>query len=173
MITPDYVRLYADYNRWQNESLYSAAEALPDEARKQKRGAFFGSIHATLNHLLWADEMWMSRLAGTPRPVATSIAESLSRYDDWAELREERVRFDGVISGWADALSPEDLAGDLTWHSGAINREMKKPMWQLVVHLFNHQTHHRGQVHCLLTQLGAKPDVTDIPFMPGWDHRRR
>lgn len=168
MITPDYVRLYARYNRWQNRSLFNAASTLPNAARKQQCGAFFGSIHATLNHLLWADEMWMSRLTGTLRPAATSIPESLSLYDDWAELSEARVRTDALISEWARGLTLEDLSGDLIWHSGAINREMTKPRWQIVVHLFNHQTHHRGQVHCLLTQSGARPEATDIPFMPEW-----
>lgn len=166
MITPDYVRLFARYNRWQNRSLFDAASTLPDAARKQKRGAFFGSIHATLNHLLWADEVWMSRLTGAPRPGATSIAESLCHYSGWTELSEARVRTDEVISEWADGLAPENLSGDLIWHSGARNREMTKPKWQIVVHLFNHQTHHRGQVHCLLTQFGAEPEATDILFMP-------
>src|SRR5690606_4695511 len=66
MITPEYARLFARYNCWQNKSLYDAASALSDDERKAKRGAFFGSIHATLNHLLWGDQIWMSRLAGTP-----------------------------------------------------------------------------------------------------------
>jgi uncharacterized damage-inducible protein DinB len=166
MITPDYARLLARYNRWQNESLYRAAGALPDADRRQERGAFFGSIHATLNHLLWADQVWMSRLAGTPTPAAASIAQSLGQYPNWDELTAERVRFDAVILDWADTLHPKDLEGELTWHSGAIGREVKKPRWQAVVQLFNHQTHHRGQVHCLLTQFGAKPEATDIPFMP-------
>lgn len=166
MITPDYVRLVARYNRWQNKSLFVAAGTLPDAVRKQKSGAFFGSIHATLNHLLWADEVWMSRLTGAPKPAATSISESLSQYDVWAELNGARVRTDAVISKWADGLTLEDLSGDLIWHSGAINRQMTKPKWQIVVHLFNHQTHHRGQVHCLLTQSGVKPEATDLLFMP-------
>src|SRR3979409_86306 len=83
MITPDYVRTMATYNRWQNENLYGAAEALSDEVRKQQRGAFFGSIHATLNHLVWGDQIWMSRFAGTPRPKADGIPNSLRTYEIW------------------------------------------------------------------------------------------
>lgn len=165
MVTPDYVRLFARYNRWQNKSLYNAAGSLSDAARKEQRGAFFGSIHATLNHLLWADQIWMSRLAGLPGPAA-SIAQSVAQYPDWDELVAERLRFDAVIRDWADGLRSEDLGGEVVWYSGAIGREVRKPRWQTVVQLFNHQTHHRGQVHCLLTQLGAKPEATDIPFMP-------
>ena len=70
MIDAGYVRVMARYNRWQNQNLYDIAERLPDEERRRERGAFFGSIHKTLNHLLWADQMWMSRFAGTPKPAA-------------------------------------------------------------------------------------------------------
>lgn len=166
MITPEYAQLFARYNRWQNKSLYGAASTLSDDERKLKRGAFFGSIHATLNHLLWADQIWMSRLAGTPKPEASSISESLAQFEDWDALKHERVTFDQVMSDWTAALTPEVLAGDLAWYSGATGRELTKPRWVCLVHLFNHQTHHRGQVHCLLTQLGCKPEATDIPFMP-------
>ena len=75
MITLDYVRAMAEYNRWQNENLYGAAEGSSDAARKEPRGAFFGSIHATLNHLLFGDQIWMSRFAGTPKPKAPGIPE--------------------------------------------------------------------------------------------------
>ena len=81
----------AGYNRWQNENLYGAAEALSDEERKAQRGAFFGSIHGTLNHLLWADQMWMSRFAGTPRPKADGIPNSLDMYESWDDLKRERA----------------------------------------------------------------------------------
>lgn len=166
MITPEYARLFARYNCWQNKSLYDAASALSDDERKAKRGAFFGSIHATLNHLLWGDQIWMSRLAGTPRPKAESIPDSTVQFEDWDALKHERVTFDQVMSDWTEGITPEALAGDLTWYSGATGRELTKPRWVCVIHLFNHATHHRGQVHCLLTQLGCKPEATDIPFMP-------
>ena len=94
------------------------------------------------------------------------IPESVSLYDDWSDLKEERVRFDGTIVDWADAVDPAWLATDHTYHSGATKRDVTQPCWVLVAHMFNHQAHHRGQVHCMLTQAGAKPSDTDLPFLP-------
>jgi uncharacterized damage-inducible protein DinB len=164
MITLAYTRAMADYNRWQNGNLYGAAEALSDAARKEPRGAFFGSIHATLNHLLWADQMWMSRFAGTPKPKAHNIAESVGMIESWGDLKRERTVFDRVILDWSERLDPAWLEGELTYFSGGAGRELTKPKWLLVTHMFNHQTHHRGQVHCMLTQAGARPETTDLPF---------
>jgi len=164
MITHDYVRSMASYNGWQNENLYGVAGTLTDAQRKEQRGAFFGSIHGTLNHLLWADQIWMSRFAGTPKPKAAGISGSPTMYENWDELARERRGFDQAIADWADHLDPAWLEGDLTWHSGATGREVTKPKWLLVTHLFNHQTHHRGQVHCMLTQCGARLGATDLPF---------
>jgi uncharacterized damage-inducible protein DinB len=164
MITLEYVRAMAEYNRWQNENQYGAADELSDAQRREPRGAFFGSIHATLNHLLWGDQIWMHRLAGTPKPKVPGIPQSVGMYEDWNDLKRERAAFDAVILDWAERLDPAWLAGDLTWFSSALEREMSKPRWLLVTHMFNHQTHHRGQVHCLLTQAGMKPGMTDLPF---------
>ena len=165
MIDPSYVQRLAHYNRWQNENLYGVADALSDAERRRERGAFFGTIHGTLSHLLWADRIWMSRFAGTPRP-AGGIPESVSLYGDWGELKRERAAFDGVIVDWADKLDDAAVAGDLTWFSGAIKAEVSRPKWLLLTHMFNHQTHHRGQVHCMLTQAGGKPGDTDLFIMP-------
>jgi uncharacterized damage-inducible protein DinB len=166
MITPEYARTMAVYNRWQNRSLYREADALTDAERKQQCGAFFGSIHGTLSHLVFGDQIWMHRFAGTPAPKAKSIAESVEAVPDWNDLKQQRAAFDDVIISWAERLDPQWLAGDLTWYSGAVGREVTKPAALLVAHFFNHQTHHRGQVHCLLTQSKRKPDATDLPFMP-------
>jgi len=166
MITPDYARAMAAYNRWQNRSLYREADALTEAERKQPCGAFFGSIHATLSHLLFGDQIWMHRFAGTPAPRAKSIAESVGAIPDWADLKQQRSAFDEAILAWAERLEPDWLVGDMTWFSGALGREVTKPRALLVTHFFNHQTHHRGQVHCLLTQFKRKPDDTDLPFMP-------
>lgn len=163
MITVGYVRAMADYNHWQNANLYGAADGLTDAQRKEQRGAFFGSIHRTLNHLLWGDQIWMSRFAGTPRPKAPGIPESVAMYESWGDLKRERRAFDSVLVDWAGGLDSAWLEGDLTWFSGAAGREVTRPKWLLVTHMFNHQTHHRGQVHCLLTQFGVKPGVTDLP----------
>jgi uncharacterized damage-inducible protein DinB len=167
MITPSYAQTMARYNRWQNHSLYTAADGLPDELRKADRGAFFGSIQRTLDHLLWADQTWMSRFAQTPRPEASSLREWGSRgVPDWSELKSARTAFDEILLSWASALDARWLEGDLTWFSGAAGREVTRPKWLLVTHLFNHQTHHRGQVHAMLTAAGAKPADTDLAFMP-------
>lgn len=166
MIDRAYVQLMARYNRWQNENLYGAADRLSDAERRRERGAFFGSIHKTLSHLLWADNIQMSRFSSeVPKPAA-GISESASLFPDWNALKNERVRFDGVIIDWADNVDQAWLAADLTYFSGSIGRELTRPRWLMVTHMFNHATHHRGQVHCLLTQAGGKPSDTDLPFMP-------
>jgi uncharacterized damage-inducible protein DinB len=164
MIDKAYMQKMAAYNRWQNENLYDAADNLSDEERKKARGAFWSSIHGTLNHLLWADHAWMSRFAGTPK-VTVSIKQSTELYPDWGELKRARLEFDRIISDWARRIDPAWIEGDLTYYSGAVQRELSLPKWILVTHMFNHQTHHRGQVHAMLTQAGVKPGDTDIPFM--------
>ena len=165
MIDLAYVQRMARYNRWQNENLYGVADRLSDAERRRERGAFFGSIHQTLSHLLWGDRIWMSRFAGLPAPPG-GIPQSVSLFPDWEVLRRERDATDASIIGWADGLEPRALGGDLTWHSNAVNRDITKPTWVLVTHFFNHQTHHRGQVHCMLTQVGGKPHDTDLQYMP-------
>jgi uncharacterized damage-inducible protein DinB len=167
MITPAHVNTFARYNRWQNRSLYRAAGGLTDVERNRDRGAFFKSIHGTLCHILFGDQIWLHRFAGTPAPKAKSFAESATFIGDWAELEAERVRFDDTIIGWAETLDPRWLEGDLTWRSAAYNRDFTKPKGLLVAHLFNHQTHHRGQVHAMLTAAGTKPEDTDLCFMEG------
>jgi uncharacterized damage-inducible protein DinB len=165
MIDGAYVERMARYNRWQNENLYSAADRLSEIERCRERGAFWGSIHNTLNHLLWGDRMWMSRLTGSPRP-SVGIADSGSLYADWTALKAERIRFDQTIIDWADTIAPSWLAAEMTYYSLPVQRDVTQPHWVLVTHLFNHQTHHRGQVHCMLTQAGERPSHTDLPFMP-------
>ena len=172
MITPRYVRQMARYNIWQNRSLYGAAEQLSDAVRRQDQGAFFGSIHNTLNHLLWGDQIWMSRFADTAQPLAKNIADSTAQYPGWDELKRERTAFDAVIQTWAETVDAPALSGDLTWFSGAIQRRVTKPVSLCVTHMFNHQTHHRGQVHALLTRSGAKPEPTDLFAMPDSDLER-
>jgi uncharacterized damage-inducible protein DinB len=164
MIDPAYVQRMARYNRWQNQNLYGVADVLSDEERRRERGAFFGSVHKTLSHLLWGDRVWMSRFAALPRPEV-SIPGSVSLYQDWEPMKRERAAFDETIVDWADRLDPDWLAGDLTYHSSSAKRDISKPTWLLVTHFFNHQTHHRGQVHCMLTQAGGKPHDTDLPFL--------
>jgi uncharacterized damage-inducible protein DinB len=153
------------YNRWQNENLFGAADRLSDAERRLDRGAFFGSIHATLSHLLWADRVWMSRFAGWAKPDG-GIRESVSLYPDWERLKEARAASDVKLVAWSNEIDPQWLAENVTWVSMAVQREVTKPVWLLLVHFFNHQTHHRGQVHAMLTQAGGKPHDTDLFVMP-------
>lgn len=166
MITPAYVQLMARYNAWQNLSIYTAARGLSTEDRQQDRGAFFGSIQGTLCHLAWGDLMWMSRFDGGEGARPVGLGPQTATVYDWDELLDLRPKLDARIAGWAWSLGADDLAGDLTWYSGALKREMSKPRAVCIVQLFNHQTHHRGQVHAMLTAAGARPEDTDIPFMP-------
>jgi uncharacterized damage-inducible protein DinB len=161
MITPDYVTVMAGYNRRMNERIYASAARLPDEARRSDQGAFFGSIHGTLCHLLWADRIWMSRFDGWEKP-AVALRDSPGLVKAFEDLRAMRGEADRRIEEWAGRVRPEDLAGDLTWFSGAANRMMTADRGGLLVHFFNHQTHHRGQIHALLTRLGEQTGDTDL-----------
>lgn len=164
MISPAYAQMMARYNRWQNHCLYTAAEGLMDAERRKDRGAFFRSIHATLNHILWADAMWMSRVSNAPRPTV-GISDSGAFCDDWEMLKQERIALDERMIAWADGLDEAWLSADLRWRSGALNRDIVSPRWRVVAHIFNHQTHHRGQVHAMLTAAGARPEATDLIMM--------
>ena len=161
MIDRTWVATMARYNAWQNESLYAAAATLSDADRKLDHGAFFKSIHGTFNHLLWGDHNWMSRFAALPKPPIAN-AQSASWFEDFATLRAERVRFDRVTADWAAHIAPAWLDGEISWYSGALDKTMTAPVWLVVTHFFNHQTHHRGQAHAMLTAAGAKPDDTDL-----------
>lgn len=165
MIDPGYVQRMARYNRWQNDSIYGAADGLSDAERRQDRGSFFKSIHATRSHILWADQIWISRLSDWEKPE-TSIQDSAQLHDNWDALKQLRVQADQKLISWADDLGPDETHGDLSWYSGAMGRDMVKPKAVCIMQVFNHQTHHRGQVHAMLTAAGARPDDTDIPFMP-------
>lgn len=165
MISPAWCRLMAAYSSEMNRRIYRAAGQLSDAERKRDRGAFFGSIHATLNHLLWGDRVWMHRLAdGWERPRG-GIPASTSLYESFEDLRAAREETDRRIEAWAGGLTEAWLAEELVWFSGATAREWRRPKWILVTHLFNHGTHHRGQVHAMLTAAGIRPEDTDLPFI--------
>jgi uncharacterized damage-inducible protein DinB len=165
VISPAYSLTMARYNRWQNRCVIDAAETLPREALAMPRGAFWGSILGTLSHLLWGDLVWMSRFDGGPRPPV-GMADSADQFADWADWRRERQATDGRIVDWAGRLTDEELSGELFWHSGALGRAVSKPKALCVAHFFNHQTHHRGQVHAMLTAAGARTADTDLFVMP-------
>lgn len=165
MMTAELARLLARYNAWQNRSLFDAASGLPDDARREDRGAFFGSIHATLSHLLWGDTIWMSRFAGWDAPKV-GIPGSTDWISDWDQLLVTRIAADARIIEWASDRNDGDFAGMLDWYSGALGKDVSRPLGLCVAHFFNHQTHHRGQVHAMLTAAGAKPEATDLFAMP-------
>ncbi len=164
MISPEYVSVMAKYNDWQNNSLYREANLIGQDARCLERGAFFGSIHQTLAHILWGDQIWMHRFEGWDAPEQ-EFQENIEYPPEWEVLCQTRKAFDARISAWADRLTNDYLNGDMTWYSGATQRNVTRPKALLVSHMFNHQTHHRGQVHAMLTAAGAKPDDTDLPFL--------
>ncbi|PZQ48005.1 MAG: damage-inducible protein DinB [Rhodovulum sulfidophilum] len=164
MISPAFVAMMADYNAEMNRRVYGAAARLPAAARRADGGVFWKSIEGTLSHLVWADEMWLSRFGvGTPPPVG--IAASDRYHADFDALAARRVALDAAIRDWAARVTPAELEGDLVWMSGATGREMRKPRAMCVVQIFNHQTHHRGQVHALLTRAGEDTGATDLPFI--------
>ncbi|MES2538486.1 MAG: DinB family protein [Pseudomonadota bacterium] len=168
MITAEYAQMMARYNRWMNEKVYAASDRLSDEERKADRGAFFKSIHSSLNHLLWADYMWLSRFVkGTA--LAKDYPQGAAGVDihsDWEQLKAARAELDADLCVWAASLDPAWLAADFTWYSGFSKSNRTRPASVLVAHLFNHQTHHRGQVTTLLSQQGIDPGDTDLMLLP-------
>ena len=161
LITAAWVRTMALYNAEMNIRLYAAASRIPDAARREERGAFWGSIHGTLCHLLWADQNWMSRFDGWEKPAAAS-QESARMIEGFDALRAAREAADARLVDFAERVSDDWLAGDLTWFSGAANYELTAPRDFLLMHLFNHQTHHRGQAHALITASGEATGDTDL-----------
>ena len=164
MISAGYCRLMSRYNTWQNASLVTAADGLTDEDRWKDRGAFFRSIAATLNHLYWADALILERLKGNARPEDT-IRHSLTSPSDWADFKALRSQRNAEIEEWSARLRDADLDGMLVWYPGDGLTLIEKPKALCVLQLFNHQTHHRGQVHAMLTAAGAVPEPTDLQMM--------
>jgi uncharacterized damage-inducible protein DinB len=156
-------RMFAGYNAWCNERLYAAAATVPDADYRADRGAFFGSLHGTLNHLLVGDRIWMRRFTGVGDQPASLDA---ILYDDFDALREARRRQDVLIGRYIDGLSEEDLKGMLRYRTVVRPQTIEQPLAPALDHFFNHQTHHRGQVHAMLTQAGGKPHDTDLFVMP-------
>ena len=164
MISVEYCRLLAQHNRWMNERLYAAASAMTDEARKRDAAAFFGSLHRTLNHILWADRTWLGRLTGEPFGVKAYGADM---HADFADLAREREIADTRILDWAGQLTPDWLAGTLTYRRASDGKACALPAWIAVTHLFLHAVHHRGQATTLLMQAGHDVGATDLPYLPG------
>ncbi len=169
-MTPGTAVLMARYNRWINQRMYDAARTLPPQEAMRDRGAFFGSVFHTLNHIAAGDTIWLHRFA--QHPEAGALREALARFPAPASLRQEmapaldglqayRAALDEVIDQWAHALTPEQLAAPLTYRNMA-GQAHSKPLGALVQHFFNHQTHHRGQASTLLFQAGVDVGITDL-----------
>lgn len=165
MITPEYCRTMAAYNAWQNNGLIAVVQAMDEDVLRADRGAFFGSIWGTLNHLLWADALWISRFDGGDY-YEVKIPQSTDLFATVAEWVSAREALDARIALWAETVRAEDIVGDLSWYSKAMSRAFTKSRALCLMQLFNHQTHHRGQIHMMFTSLGIKPQDTDLPFMP-------
>jgi uncharacterized damage-inducible protein DinB len=159
----DHCRLMARYNRWMNERMYAAAGRLDDVARKRDRGVFFGSLHRTLNHLLWADRAWIARIEGTGFDVAAYGADL---FDDFATLARERAATDETNVALAEDLTDARLAAPLAYRNSRGERR-RAPLWVVMTHVFNHQAHHRGQALTALLLAGEDIGATDLIAMPG------
>lgn len=165
MISLNHAQAMAAYNRWMNDRLYGCCATLSDEERKRDVGAFFKSIHGTLNHLLLADRVWLGRFTREPFAIK-SLDQEL--YSDFAQLRTERAATDDAITRWISTLAEADLAGEIAYTSMVNPEPRRYVLWFAVTHFFNHQTHHRGQLTTLLSQHGVDPGVTDLIWLPGW-----
>jgi uncharacterized damage-inducible protein DinB len=169
----DAYRAQARYNTWMNAKLYATSAELTDDERRRELGAFFGSVHRTLNHLILCDYAWMLRFApdladAVPRdasgnPIRLTSLDSVL-YDEFDVMRSKRVELDRTIEQWVAGLSASDLDADMTYKStkGVPYRHV---MWWALTHFFNHQTHHRGQATTLLSQLGRDVGITDLLIM--------
>ena len=160
----------ARYNGWMNRKLYDSAATLTDDERRRDLGAFFHSLHGTLNHLVLTDRAWLVRFTKDPRLLQSldgTTPEFSGRldqelYTDFATLSRERDKTDSDIVRWTQGLSAKALADPFGYYSVAHERTYEHPLWWAVSHFFNHQTHHRGQAATLLVQLGCDPGTTDL-----------
>jgi uncharacterized damage-inducible protein DinB len=156
------VVMFAGYNRWANERLYEAASKLSDTDYRADRGAFFKSMHGTLNHLLVGDRIWMRRFTGEGE-VPKSLDAIL--HEDFGELRAARRIEDERIIRYANSLTDADLAGWFRYRTIVNPVDMEQTLTHALDHFFNHQTHHRGQAHALLTAMtGTAPSFDLIIF---------
>ena len=169
----DYAILMSRYNEWMNANVYAPAGRLSEQEFLADKGAFFKSVCGTLNHIMVADIIWLKRFA--QHPAAHSALEPVRKlakpktldqvlYTRLTALSEQRKMLDAVIKAWADSLSEADLDHMLNYTSTE-DVEFNRPMASLLMHFFNHQTHHRGQVTTLLSQMGQDVGVTDLVML--------
>lgn len=152
-------RRFADYNKWANTRLFDACAALSDDEYFHSRQAFFGSIHGVLNHMMVGDTIWTSRLNGT----SPAIALNATMYAERAALRRARETMDDDIVAIMAAMTDADMAGAVTYKTTS-GEAFAQPRGVILQHFFNHQTHHRGQAHDMLSQTGVAPPVLDLLY---------
>jgi uncharacterized damage-inducible protein DinB len=149
--------MFAGYNAWANRRLYDAAAALPDAQYREDRGAFFKSMHGTLNHLLATDRIWMQRFTG--EGTAPDRLDAIL-FDAFADLRAAREAEDAGILVYVQSLDAERLAGVIRYRRVSTPEPQVQALAPALAHWFNHQTHHRGQAHAILTGLtGIAPEL--------------
>lgn len=166
----NHLRLMAQYNHWMNQSLYATAAKLSEAQLQEDKQAFFSSIFGTLNHILVADTIWLKRFAKHPanhlslepiRLIESPKALNQIYYDSFTELQQQRLELDKIIIDWCDELTESDISYRLQYNR--MNGEQNiKVLESLMIHFFNHQTHHRGQLTTLLSQEGLDVGVTDL-----------
>ena len=155
----NHLPLMARFNAWVNDRIYDSVATLGDADYRADRGAFFGSIHRTLNHLLVVDHVWIRRIEGTEHGIP-SLDHIL--HDDFAALRAARGTEDAALIALVDGLDAADLARPVRYRPLAGNGLAEARTDHILITLFNHQTHHRGQVHTMLTQAGVTPPDLDV-----------
>ena len=157
----DHYRMFADYNRWANRRLYAATAELSDAEFRENKGAFFGSLHGTLNHLLAADRIWMKRFTGEGE--APSRLDAIL-HDDLTSLTAARAAEDERIVAWVGSLDEARLRAHFTYSPLTMPDKITQRIGPTLTHVFNHQTHHRGQAHTILTALGRPSLTLDLVF---------
>jgi len=156
----EHLRLMARYNKWANDRVSGAISDIAEEDYMKPREAFFGSIHGAVNHLLLVDRLWRGRMIGKPYP-----AEALNEIvcEDRSTFIRERDVENDIIIDFVDGLSAADIEGEFTYttYSGVDGTDKRRIV---LAHMFNHATHHRGQVHALLSQVPADPPPLDLIY---------
>ena len=162
----------AKYNKWINNKLYDIAATLSDEEVAADKGAFFGSILGTLNHIMVGDIIWLQRFAGHPskfksldfvRSLPTPVGLGVMLYSNLTELRQARTDLDDAIVRFSIELSEDDADSELEY-SNTKGNSFQNKLGALILHFFNHQTHHRGQITTLLNQANIDIGMTDLLF---------
>ncbi|PKG37293.1 DinB family protein [Psychromonas sp. Urea-02u-13] len=169
----DHVYLMADYNQWMNQKVYEAIGAMPPEKLHEDKGAFFGSIFASLNHICVGDTLWLKRFESVLQKhqayapiLALAMPESLDAFlaNNFIELKDRRVLLDETLLELTSLLTDEELLQPIRYlNSKGVTAN--KTLFNLLMHVFNHQTHHRGQITTLLSQSGIDVGITDLVFI--------